>query len=162
MNAFESSATAGKRCLLVILRPTLTLSSVDVWPLSEIRIDKTDYLDTGLGEWTGFYDWLRCDDGMVMGVRYWPAIPNNPLFDAARSLPYVTIGTAGSLDITFSPSKKFDPTQSQDQEFMYDAVFRSKTGEWAIAFDTMALKENDWEHLRQLPATWSESQIIQH
>jgi hypothetical protein len=67
---------------------------------------------------------------------------------------------AGSLEILISPSDVVDPQRSGDQEFLYDAVFRSPKGEWAIAFDTAALKPSDMEHLRQLSAAWASVTVL--
>lgn len=147
-----------RNCLLVLLRATPALSMADRWPLGGFRVGGTTYVDVGLGDWTGFYDWLRRSDGAVVGVRYWPAIHNESLFDAARSLTYATIGSAGSLEIMFSPTDVIDAQRSGDQELLYDAVFRSREGEWAIAFDTTALRQSDLDRLRESNVAWHTSQ----
>jgi len=154
-----SDSSTDRHCLLVLFRPKLTLATAFDWPFKRFRVEQTTYEDVGLGDWTGFYDWLRRGDGEVVGVRYWPATRNESLFDSAQSLAYVKIGTAGSLEIRFVPSDAVDAMRSADQEFLYDAVFRAPNGEWAIAFDTTALRESDLQRLRQLDVTWSTSLI---
>jgi hypothetical protein len=141
-------------CLIVLLRPKVALAFTSGWPIESFRVDDMTYRDSGLGDWTGFYDWLRNPAEQVVGVRYWPADPHEALFAAARRLCYSHIEPAGALELRFSEAESINPQSSNDQEFLYDAVFRSTAGEWAIAFDTAALERSDLEHIRGCGADW--------
>ena len=91
-----SRELTSRDCLVVILRPKLTLARGPYWPvISGFRADDTIYREIGLGDLTGFYDWLRRSNGELLGARYWPSEPNGPLFEAARSLTYTKIGSKG-------------------------------------------------------------------
>ena len=150
----SSTESRNRTGLAVIVRPQLALAMGIEWPIVGLLVGDVAYSDVGLGEWTGFYDWLRRADGVLLGVRYWPAEPNESLFRDAASASYGTIGSRGSLDIYFSTDRNYDPQRSVDQEFLYDPVFRSAGGEWAIVFDTIALTPSDLERLRGSDALW--------
>jgi hypothetical protein len=109
----------------------------------------------GPGQWTGFYDWLRRVDGDVIGVRYSPLADNQPLFEAARALRYTRSDGSGGLEIYFDPSEVADEQHSCDQEFQYDAVFKSDEQGWAIAFDMIALTAADRQRLRTVVRRWA-------
>lgn len=49
-------------------RPQLALAKDLKWPLQGFAVENAEYSDMGLGEWTGFYDWLRDSDGGLLGV----------------------------------------------------------------------------------------------
>lgn len=149
-----STKQPNREGLIVILGPRLTLASGIEWPIKAFEVGETKYTDVGLGDWTGFYDWLRSSEGVLLGVRYWPADANDALFENAGSVAYASIGTAGYLEIYFSQEGPSDPRRSNDQEFQYDAVFRSAEGEWAIVFDTAALTPSDLAQLGESDARW--------
>jgi hypothetical protein len=154
------SSNVDHRCLIVALRSELTLVENVSWPIEHFRLFDATYRNVGLGEWTGFYDWLRRSNGELVGVRYCPLADNDPLFEAVRGLPYIRIASR-CLEIYFSGVAEVDGAQSCDQEFLYDPVFRSDSGAWAIAFDTTALKDTDLTRLRQPDATWRTGRISQ-
>lgn len=137
-------------CVIVALRQELTLAYGGPWPLKTFRLGDTAYRDAGLGDWTGFYDWLRHVNGELIGIRYSPLADNRELFEAALELSYTRSDGSNGLEIYFDSSSVADESQSCDQEFQYDAVFRSADGGWAIAFDTVALTAKDRQFLRTL------------
>ena len=140
-----------QRCLIVALGGALTLADNVSWPIERFRLSGVTYRDQGLGNWTGFYDWLRRADGEIVGVRYCPLADNIELFEAARMWPYARIEHR-CLEIYFSGVEQIDDARSCDQEFLYDPLFRSDSGTWALAFDTTALTQSELGRLRQRSA----------
>jgi hypothetical protein len=144
-----------RRVLIVALLPRVILSGDLIAPLDSFRIGHITFENTGLGDFTGFYDWLRGRSGGVIGVRYWPAEDNEQLFGAATSLPCVFVEAGRCIEVLFSRVEPVDSTQSNDQEFMYAAVFRSPNGDWALAFDLVDLTEDDLRHLKGSEVIWA-------
>ena len=146
-------------CLLVVLANPLVLAKAESWPHAALTVGGVEYSDTGLGEWTGFYDWLRDGERSVVGVRYWTFDYTAFLIERTRNLAYVVSDPKGFLEIYFSPRRAIEPGLSADQEFLYDPLFRSATGEHAIGFamDSLSGPEREsilrhgWEPARLGP-----------
>ena len=104
--------------------------------------DRRSYRDTGLGDFTGFYDWLRDPAGGVIGVRYLPFEASHAVCDTVRTFPYVEVATdCSSLAIFFSSKRAFDPASSGDQAFGGNRVFAAEDGTYALTFDLDSLDE---------------------
>jgi hypothetical protein len=146
---------AGKPCLLVILRPQLTLARDLHWPLKGFVLGEKQYRDANFGEWTGFYDWLRDRDGNLLGVRYTPFEETEFLTQEMSVLGYVKTDPPRHLEIYFSERREFDEKLSCDQEFLYDAIFRSDDGEYAIGFGMEELSESNLRGLERIGAKWA-------
>jgi hypothetical protein len=125
------------------------------WPLKGFFIGNKRYLDTDFGHWTGFYDWLRDADGNLLGVRYTPFEDTEFLIDHTTKLPYVKTAPLRYIEIYFSEKRAIDAKRSCDQEFLYDAVFRSDDGDYAIAFGIEELSEVDLQGLEKAEAEWA-------
>lgn len=150
----EKSST-GRPCLLVILRPQLTLAKDLRWPLKGFVLGEKQYHDANFGEWTGFYDWLRDREGGVLGVRYTPFEETEFLTKELKALAYVKVDPPRHLEIYFSDRREFDEKRSCDQEFLYDAIFRSGDGEYAIGFGMEELNESNLRSLEKAGAEWA-------
>jgi len=145
----------GKRpCLLVILRPRLTLARDLEWPLKGFVVGDKRYLDASFSNWTGFYDWLRDADGNLLGVRYTPFEDTEFLIEHTSRLAYAQTDPPRDIEIYFSEKRSFDEKRSCDQEFLYDAVFRSDDGDYAIGFGIEELSETDLYSLEKSEAEW--------
>lgn len=131
-----------KRSLSVVLRPRLTLALIEGHPGDQLMLDEVTYRDTGYGDWTGFYDWLRDSNDRVLGLRYWPD-DTTFLLDVVRGFPYVVVPQNNFyMEIYFSTNRDVDLEKSGDQDFLYDKVFASDTGEYLICFDTSLLSDS--------------------
>src|SRR5262249_17416335 len=108
----NSEAIAKRPCLLVILRPQLTLAGGLTWPLKEFVVGNKQYHDLGLGEWTAFYDWLRDSEGKLLGVRYWLEKDTEFLSDHSKQLGYVQNTPSRHIEIYFSDRRTVDPKLS--------------------------------------------------
>jgi hypothetical protein len=104
--------------------------------------DRRSYRDTGLGDFTGFYDWLRDPGGDVIGVRYLPFEASRAVCDTVSTFPYVEVATdCSSFAIFFSSERAFDPASSGDQAFGGNRVFVADDGTYALTFDLDSLDE---------------------
>lgn len=139
-----------RRCLVAVFQPRLVLAKGLTWPQRAFVVKGKEYRDVGLGEWTGFYDWLRAADGSLLGVRYWLNSSTEFLATYANSLRYVIVDPSRSIEVYFSDHRAFEPKLSCDQAFLYDAVFRAADGEYAIAFGSEDLSTADLNALDQL------------
>lgn len=149
------SERPGKRpCLLVILHPRLTLARDLRWPLKGFVVGNKQYRDAAFGDWTGFYDWLRDVNGDLLGVRYTPSDATEFLIEHATKLSYVKADPSRHIEIYFSENRTTDPKRSCDQEFLYDAVFRSGEDDYAIGFGIEELSEADLHSLENAGAEW--------
>lgn len=145
---------ADRPCLLVVLRPKLTLAKSPAWPLKGFALDSKEYRDAALGEWTGFYDWLRDADGSLLGVRYWLNEGTEFLAQQAHALDYVSVDPSRFIEIYFSDRRQVAPKLSADQDFLYDPVFRSDDGEYALGFAMEDLGESDLRNIEKAQADW--------
>lgn len=154
----EETPVTERTCLLVILRPQLVLAKNLKWPLKGFICEGTLYRDAGLGDWTEFYDWLRDSDGNMLGVRYWLRSDTEFLVEYAKGRDYIQTDPPRQIEIYFSERRGANAKLSCDQDFLYDAVFRSESGDYAIAFGMGGLSESDLDRLESAEATWVEAQ----
>ena len=61
----------------------------------------------------------------------------------------------------FSERRSVDPTLSCDQAFLYDAIFRSDDGEYAIGFGMEELNEANLRSLQDAGAEWAHVQLLE-
>ena len=143
--------------MLVIFRPQLTLAKNLRWPLEEVTIGNTRYRNAGFGNWTGFYDWLRDSEGELLGVRYWPEQDTKFFVDYTKPFDYVEAASSRHIEIYFSERRSFEAKLSCDQEFLYDAIFRSDEGGYAIGFGIEELNEANLRSLQNARLVWADA-----
>ena len=160
VEAKPGKSPLGRQCLLVVLLPQLALAKNLQWPLQGFVLDSRSYRDEGFGDWTEFYDWLRDPDGNVLGVRYWLRTDTEFLVDYAKGLGYVLPDPSRYIEIYFSERRGLDPQLSGDQDFLYDAVFRSDDGAYAIGFGMGGLSQSDMRSLQNFGSAWSEAENL--
>jgi hypothetical protein len=105
------------------------------------------YADCGLGESTGFYDWLRNAQGEVVGVRYWPFELTSFVLDECRERDYAVVHPGRCVEIYFFGSDQADDLRSADQAFLISAVLREPDGRYALLFGTEDLAPTDLRRL---------------
>jgi hypothetical protein len=125
--------TSKRTCLLVALRPKLGIAIVPDWPITTLAADGISYRPVG-PEWSGFYDWLRSEDGDVLGVRYHLTDDTRFLLKEVCALDYAVVGQHEDVCIFFGENRAFDPAQSDNQDFSYDQVFVANGEGSAICF----------------------------
>ncbi len=148
-NSGQIESAIERPCLVAVLQPRLVLAKGLTWPQRAFVVHGKEYRDVGLGEWTGFYDWLRAADGSLLGVRYWLNASTEFLATYTASLSYVIVDPSRSIEVYFSDRRALEPKLSCDQAFLYDAVFRAGDGEYAIAFGAEDLSTADFNVLEQ-------------
>jgi len=106
-------------------------------------------------EWSGFYDWLRGGDGQLLGLRWWPFDYVEFVLEHVKHLSFARVGDKQELEIYFSERmREVDQHKSCDQDFLYDQVFRSPSGQFALAISTDNLNDTDLAALRTADAEW--------
>jgi hypothetical protein len=153
--------SAVRPCLLVILRSKLILAKDLKWPLNSFAIGDRSFHDAGFGEWTAFYDWLRDSEGKLLGVRYWLEKDTEFLIDHCRGLSYVQTTPSRHIEIFFSDGRAVDPKLSCDQAFLYDAIFYSDDGEYAIGFGIEDLSAQDLQALQNGEVEWADARRLE-
>ena len=146
---------ADRECLLVLLRPRLTLVKGLRWPLNGFAIGNRIYRNAGFGVWTSFYDWLRNKDSVLLGVRYWLSHGTEFLTKYTERLTYVKGDPTRNIEIYFSACRLPEAALSADQAFLYDAIFQSERGDYAIGFGMEELSDKDLKSLERADAEWS-------
>ncbi|HKP03478.1 MAG TPA: hypothetical protein VJU77_08980 [Chthoniobacterales bacterium] len=84
---------------------------------SETVLSELGLVDSKLGDWTGFYDWLRTDTGAIVGVRYWPFEKTEFLVRPAVASSDIVVDPRGALLVFFGREEHFDDKLSDDQAF---------------------------------------------
>ncbi|APW41772.1 hypothetical protein [Rhodoferax saidenbachensis] len=99
---------------------------------AELHLNGEVFLDSGKGDWLGFYDWLRSTSGQVIGVRIWldTKLPR-PLF---KCQGVELIKADQQLLIFFGQERQFDESSSGDQDFCSNQLFLSKD-RFALTFN---------------------------
>lgn len=118
-------------------------------------------MEVGSGNWSIFYDWLRDADSNLLGVRYiGPFSDADALIAHIKNLDYVRVTPSRDLEIFFSEKRVSDPRLSGDQDFVYDAVFRSNDGEYAIGFGIDDMRQADLMGLERAPVGWVDARLL--
>lgn len=141
------------KCLVIFLRPRLTLGEMTSWPHERLQAFGEQYTSMA-GEWTGFYDWLRGHDGTLRGVRYWPFESTQFVIQIAKGLSYIHAVEGKCLEIFFGSERATLDHLSSDQDFLYDPVYTTHSGACALAFSTEDLSESDYTAIRNANAEW--------
>lgn len=84
---------------------------------SELALGEDLFRDAGVGDWLGFYDWLRTRSGEVIGVRLWVDEANEQLRAAGSCAGVVAGRDCFPLAIYFGESREFEDELSCDQDF---------------------------------------------
>jgi hypothetical protein len=147
-------------CMAIVLGTDLVLAKELRWPMQEFTVENKTYEDAGFGNWTAFYDWLRSSDSSLLGVRYWLRDDLHFLGDSVKNKDYAEVEAGRQIEIYFSGRREVDQNLSCDQEFLYDAVFCSSDGTYAIGFGMEGLTEADIDHLTNAGVKWAEAKGI--
>lgn len=143
------------RLLLTFLRSSLAVAVLPEHPGMSFTQGDQRFTESGHGDLTGFYDWLRDASGTLLGVRYWPLREVDFPRDAVRHLPYVAVSDEDpSIEIYFSTRRDFEPGLSVDQDFGENTVYVSDDGDYAVSFGTHWLEEADLHRIRSYGVDW--------
>lgn len=117
---------------------------------ADYKFNGSNFYDLGFGDIVGLYDWLRTEQGEIIGFRYWISPELLPAINAIsrRGDSFVT-GTI-SLEIFFSHKREFSEAQSNNLDFEY-CVFWSNTDqiEFAIEIGATGLTDDEINRLQE-------------
>ncbi|MBW8847785.1 MAG: ubiquinone/menaquinone biosynthesis methyltransferase [Burkholderiales bacterium] len=126
MGEWMHALSAG-RAVAVILdrdRPP-AIHALDHVPERALQLDDEEFNDAGLGDFIGFYDWLRSREGRVIGVCLWPLLDEKSAdlqaFDQCANVESAHDGA--QLSIYFGDERIFDLAESGDQDFGDNRLF---------------------------------------
>jgi hypothetical protein len=92
---------------------------------------------------------------LELGVRYWLNEETEFLAQHVHGLAYVIVDPSRFIEIYFSHRRDVEPQRSADQDFLYDPVFRSDEGEYALGFAIEDLSESELRSIDGAPGTLS-------
>lgn len=84
---------------------------------SQLALGEDLFRDSGLGDWLGFYDWLRTRSGEVIGVRLWIDDVSEQIRAAGSCANVISERDCFPLAIYFGESREFEEELSCDQDF---------------------------------------------
>jgi len=116
----------------------------------EVNIDSVTYQDVGQGDWTGFYDFLRTQEGDIIGIRYAPLVDDPSLLGDVGNKSYARVLPNAAFELFFSGERSFVPEMSTDQDFGDNMVLRSTLGEYALTFGLDDLEPRERAQLKSL------------
>jgi hypothetical protein len=106
--------------------------------------------DSGLGSWTGFYDWLRRSEDSIVGLRYWPFEQAAALLQATQT-PGAAKTPDGALLFQFDADPNYDETISADQAFEESRLLvDSETDELTFVFGCSDLTRGERASLTEM------------
>ncbi|MGC2235534.1 MAG: hypothetical protein WA584_05210 [Pyrinomonadaceae bacterium] len=115
-----------KKYLLVELSEKPRFWLADEIPDERFLLSGVEYEDSHLGDFIGFYDYLRNTAGEVSGVRFFP-------FEDCRF-------SKKEINLFASPEKDIDESISDDQLFTDNKLYKSRNGNILLTF--LAPSEN--------------------
>ena len=101
---------------------------------SELALGDDLFRDSGLGDWLGFYDWLRTRSGEVIGVRVWIDQVNEQIRAAGSCANVISERDCFPLSIYFGESREFAEELSSDQDFGSNMLLVSANA-FAVTFN---------------------------
>ena len=137
-NRADATEAAGLREYVAVILsarqgPRLVQISAADAIAATVRLAGVDYVDSGAGDWLGFYDWLRDRASQVIGVQQW--------IDTISTYPFSKEFAGLEADqrnarvrIFFGPCREVDENLSCDQDFGSNRLL--------IAEDSIALTFN--------------------
>ncbi len=101
----------------------------------ELEYNKEEYHPVDSEDWTGFYDFLRNDKGIIIGIRYWPDEEAMFICDLIRHLPYAKVSEKKEwIEFYFTTDRDYISALSTDQQFTGNWILKSRSGKYAITF----------------------------
>ena len=134
--------------LLVVLSEPLSIFPLEGSVGQTIAIGGKRFKDSGLGDWVGFYDWLRTMSGVIVGVRTW-LLDDPGVEEIRRQLgKNSAVQLCGKeVRVFFSDDREFDDSKSADQGFGIHKVM-SSDGLLALTYDLDFLTVEELAMLR--------------
>ncbi|MGI4719845.1 MAG: hypothetical protein ACRYGO_18055 [Janthinobacterium lividum] len=138
-------------CVIVVVQASIDFYCFDICPESFLDKDGDELRKFDLDDDNGFYDWLRCEDKKIIGVRWFP-YENNSSF--LKKLNAIQIN--GNIEVSndrlelrifFSSIRTIDESNSRDQDFLGNHIYYSEVGKCAISFSTDSLSLDERQQI---------------
>jgi hypothetical protein len=136
--------------LITVLSNTLDCFLTDKIDPEGLTINDICYRNEEGGDWTGFYDFLRTNENMVIGIRYAPLVDDSTFLKTLVQKAYVKLLPNSSVELYFSNDHSFVPELSDDQRFGENMLLRSKEGAYAITFGIEQLNPLELAQIRNI------------
>jgi hypothetical protein len=134
-------------CVIVILDEKLEFLYFNECPTAFDDRSHNTYEAHFSDDDNGFYDFLRCSKGDIIGVRWFPhedSILRGDRTSYLKELNRTNIATdCQELEIFFSETRTIDDRRSGDQEFLKNNLFFSSHGKCAISFAIDGLSDQE-------------------
>jgi hypothetical protein len=136
---------------IFILGKNIEIIFLDACPIRFQDKAGVEYKKVSSGEDSGFYDWLRSEDGSPIGVTWFPH--SSEFLESKRatylkSQKYIDVSDAFEMTVWFTESQRVvDEGNSGDQDFGGNSVYFSESGVCAISFSISNLGEGAVEIL---------------
>ena len=134
--------TATKSLVVVLTEPpTLHVLSTEIG--DTVALAGRHFVDSGLGDWIGFYDWLRTREGKLLGVRTW--LDELGTQDLRRTLAGNLAVELGKREIRvwFSAERGFEEAASTDQDLGTHRLMMAGPDKFALTFNLERLRANE-------------------
>ena len=137
------------RLLLITISPTPGVKLIS-WPISRVAINGETFDEIGAGDTNGFYDFLRVQEGHIIGLRFTPFVEYADICDSAIQGPGLrvtgTVPTA-SVELFWGTERGYSESLSADQFMDYNYIFKSPSQTYAVSFGLSHLEENEISEL---------------
>lgn len=126
--------------------------NLDIYlPSTEVFLD---FDEIGSDEFSGFYDWLRNNNGDILGIRIWMTQANIIIAPIMLGKPYVFIEKEAAWSIFFDKRYSIADVNaylSVDQDFFSIDFYKNKLREeLLIVVDCAGLNDAEKQAMRQL------------
>jgi hypothetical protein len=116
MNAISTSSDVVAIILSKQEVPRVAVLSKAESVASSVNLAGQSYFDSGIGDWIGFFDWLRESSGRIIGVRQWVDEPSKVLY-SGQFFGVELDEKKRVLCAYFGSSREVDEVASCDQDF---------------------------------------------
>lgn len=121
--------------VLVLAKNGCPGALLDYFPAYELIIAGERFDSVPVGEWLGFYDWLRAKNGKVIGVRLAPDEGEIPDHILGKLISVDARNSRSLIYIFFEYGEEVDPSISDDCDFGGNMIFEGDRGTVAIKFN---------------------------
>jgi hypothetical protein len=138
--------SAATRWLTLFLRPSLMIAVEQNSPGPTLIAAGVRYEPAYAGDLIATYDRLITSDGRLVGFQVWPVAASTVgIFEALPRFSYLHAHPDSCFDILLAPALMDQDLVSAGDQSLIGQIYRSGSGEMAIAIDLaeLALTEED-------------------
>jgi hypothetical protein len=138
----------GDEYLITILKSPVVLAFSNRLPQDQLEFQGEIYEDLGLGDWNGFYNFLRISRDLVIGLEFQPHDRgfSSKFKECVLGNPQVK-WDGPFLQIFFGKRTDFDPHWTSMGNFGWDFFFMSQSNSITITFWLRGLSDEGRQNL---------------